>query len=144
MSKSKLMIGVLAAVCLALTLAACQPGGSATGSAGATRTPAPIHVPSGYQGIVQISFTSTTTYDQAVSILRSAGLRLQVPCPNPGPIVADPTPRPITQEDTFAKTYKLTAVGDPQLTENMLNQVASSPQVTSIDKVPPIECPLIP
>ena len=146
MSKQR-FIGILAFACLALVLAACQPGGSVTGGA-ATGTPhsAPINVPQGYQGMVSVTFTSTTTYDQAVAILQNAGMRLQVPCPNPGPIVADPTAiaRPIDQRATFAQSHKLTAVGTSGLTQSMLHQVASSPQVTAVDKVPMVECPLVP
>ncbi len=140
MSKRKIM-GLLVFACLALTLAACQAGsGSATGT-----SRAPINVPSGYQGLIQISFSVTTTYDQAVSIVQNAGLKLQVPCPNPGPIVADPTvtPKNTDQRDTFAGTHELTAVGSPSLTQNMLDQVASASQVISVDKAPPVECPLV-
>jgi hypothetical protein len=94
---------------------------------------------------VQITFSATTTYDEAVSILQSAGMKLQVQCPNPGPIVGDPTvtPRPINQQATFASTQQLSAIGTPNLTQAMLNQVAASAQVTSIDKAPQMACPLL-
>jgi len=144
MSKRKI-IGGLAFACLALALAACQAGGGS--STGTSNPPhmAPINVPSGYQGLIQVSFSATTTYDQAISIVQNAGLKLQVACPNPGPIVADPTvtTRPIDQRDTFASTHELTAVGSPSLTQAMLDQVASASQVTSVDKAPPVECPLV-
>lgn len=141
-------IGVLALACLALALAACQPGAGSTTGGAPTGTPhsAPINVPQGYQGLVSVTFTSDTTYDQAVAILQSAGMKLQVPCPNPGPISADPTvtSRPIDQRATFAQSHKLTAVGPSGLTQTMLHQVASSAQVTAVDKVPLVECPLVP
>ncbi len=150
MRKSKGMFGVLLVACLALTLAACQPGSGTTNSATSANetasTPAPIHVPEGYQGIVQITFTPTTTYAQAVSVLEKARMRLQVLCPNPGPILADPpaSPTPITQESDFAKTHQLTAIGIPNLSQEMLEQVAASGVVTSIDKMPSAACPLAP
>ncbi|HLW01454.1 MAG TPA: hypothetical protein VKT82_22550 [Ktedonobacterales bacterium] len=145
MRTSKAIIWMLAALCLALALAACQPGGAAsnTGSTGPTSTPAPINVPTGYQGLVQVTFTSTTTYAQAASIIESAGLTLQVPCPNPGPIRPDPTPVLVSQEATFAASHQLTAIGRPSLTRAMLTQVASSSQVTAVNKTPQIECPLL-
>jgi hypothetical protein len=147
MRTSKMLIQALAVLSLALALAACAPGGSTTsntGSAGPTSTPAPINVPANYQGLVVVTFTSTTTYNQAVSIIKSAGLELQALCPNPGPILANPpsTPRPVTQEATFAASSQLTAVGSPTLTRAMLTQVASSAQVISVDKAPKVECPL--
>jgi hypothetical protein len=144
MNKTKVLMMLLVGVCLGLALAGCQAGGSPTGSAGPTSTPAPIHVPAGYTGMVLVTFSATTTYDQAVSILQSAGLKAQVQCPNPGPITVDPTPKPITQQDTFASTHQLTAIGVPSLTEAKLTQVATSAQVTAIDTAPPVECPLIP
>jgi hypothetical protein len=143
---SKACIGLLAALCLALALAACQPGGgtSNTDSAGPTSTPAPINVPAGYQGLVVVTFTSATTYAQAVSIIKSAGLQLQRQCPNSGPILANPTVTStvMTEQDTFAASHQLTVVGKPSLTQAMLTQVASSAQVTSVDKAPRVECPL--
>ena len=146
MRTSKALIWMLAAICLALALAACQPGGGAasnTGSAGPTSTPAPINVPASYQGLVQVTFTSAATYAQAVSVLESAGMKLQLQCPNPGPILANPTPRPITQQDTFAATHQLTATANGALTQTMLTQVASSAQVKAVDKAPKVECPLL-
>lgn len=138
----------LALALLLLALAACSPGGATnTGSnpqATSTHQPAPIHVPQGYHGIIVISFDASTTYEQAKAEVESAGLKLRVPCPNPGPIAADATPRPTDQRTTFPETHKLTAVGDPALTTAMLNQVASAPGVTSVDVQPPVECPLIP
>src|SRR5215472_9105529 len=92
MSKSKGVIVTFVGLCLALMLAGCQAGGSATGSNGASWTPAPIQVPQGYTGIVRVTFSSATTYDQAISLLESAGMKAQVQCPNPGPVRADPTP----------------------------------------------------
>jgi hypothetical protein len=140
----KKIIGELALVLLVLALAACQPGGSSTGAASATGTPrsAPINVPAGYQGLVLITFSSGATYDQAAAILQSAGMKLQVPCPNPGPIIAGATPKPNDQRASFAATHKLSAIGNPRLTQAMLNQVAASPQVMSVDKEPVMECPL--
>lgn len=148
MPRSKVITGVLVGLCLALALAACQPVGSASGTPGSaapTRPPAPINVPPGYQGLVRITFSAATTYDQAVSILQSAGMKLQVPCPNPGPITVEPpvTPRPISQQDSFAHTHTLTAIGVPHLTRALLNQVASSAQVTAIEKAPLVACPLL-
>jgi len=147
MRTRKALIWMLAAICLAVALAACQPGGAAsnTGSAGPTTTPAPINVPAGYQGLVQVTFSSAATYDQAVSVVESAGMKLQVECPNPGPILANPTPtpRPVSQQGTFAATHQLTAVANGSLTQAMLTQIASSAQVKSVDKAPLIECPLL-
>ena len=138
----------LALALLLLALAACSPGAStAAGSnpqATSTHQPAPIHVPQGYHGIIVISFDASTTYEQAKAEVESAGLKLGVPCPNPGPIATDATPRPTDQRMTFPETHKLTAVGDPSVTTAMLNQVASAPGVTSVDVQPPVECPLIP
>jgi hypothetical protein len=143
-SKSKVLITLLVGACFALVLAGCQAGGSVTGSAAPTSTPAPINVPAGYQGIVIVTFSATTTYDQAVSILESAGMKLQALCPSTGPVAVDSgvTPTPITQQDTFPSTHQLTAVGVPSLTQAMLQQVATSPQVTAIDHAPKITCPL--
>jgi hypothetical protein len=144
----KNLLFLLALACLAVLLAACQPGGSTTGSA-PTNTPhtASITVPPGYDGLILVSFTSDTTYDQAAAILQGAGLKLQVPCPNAGPIVANPTGTPVVRNDqraTFAESHKLTAVATSTLTQEMLNQVASSAQVTAVDKAPLMECPLVP
>ena len=138
--------GWLALVVL-LALAACSPGGATnTGSgpqATSTQQPAPIHVPQGYHGLIVISFDASTTYAQAKTAVESAGLTLQVPCPNPGPIAIDATPRPTDQSDSFPDTHQLTAAGKPSLTTAMLNQVASQPGVTSVDVEPPVECPLL-
>jgi len=146
MNKRKVLMLMLVGLCLGLALAGCQAAGSNTGAAGPTSTPAPIHVPAGYTGMVLVTFSASTTYDQAVSILQSAGLKAQAQCPNPGPIVADPTvtPAPVTQQNTFSSTHQLTAIGVPSLTQAKLNQVATSTQVTAIDVAPPVECPLIP
>src|SRR5579871_1936160 len=71
------------ALLLLLALAACSPGGATnTGSgpqATSTHQPAPIHVPSGYHGMIVISFDASTTYEQAKTAVESAGLTLQVP-----------------------------------------------------------------
>jgi hypothetical protein len=93
--------------------------------------------------MIVISFDTSTTYEQAKTAVESAGLTLQVPCPNPGPIAVDVTPRPIDQSTTFPDMHRLTAVGEPSLTTAMLNQVASQPGVTSVDVQPPVECPLL-
>lgn len=93
--------------------------------------------------MIVISFDASTTYAQAKTAVESAGLALQVPCPNPGPIVADATPRPTDQSETFPEMHQLTAVGEPSLTTAMLNQIASQPGVTSVDVQPPVECPLL-
>jgi hypothetical protein len=140
---------LLVFACLAVLLAACQPGGgSATGSA-PTSTPhtAPINVPQGYQGLVIVSFTADTTYDQAVAVLQSAGMTPRAQCPNGGPILASPTGTPVVvdqQRAMFAESHTLTAVANTKLTQAMLEQVASSAQVTSVDKAPLVECPLAP
>ncbi len=137
----------LALVCLLLALAACSPGGSASSSGGnppasSTQPPAPIHVPQGYHGLISVSFSANTTYEQAKASIEQAGLKLAVPCPDPGPIVADATPRPTDQRDTFVETHKLTAAGSPTLTQTMLTQIAASSGVTSVDSLPRFECPL--
>ena len=144
MSKKTIFITALAWLCLALALAGCGANGSNTGAAGPSSTPT-VTVSQGYQGLVLVTFTSSTTYDAAVSILESAGMTLRAPCANPGPILADPTvtPQPITQENTFSTTHQLSAVGKPSLTQAMLNQVASSGQVKTIAEAPPVECPLL-
>lgn len=140
--RKKIIFAVLLGLILAL--AGCQAGGSNTAASGATSTPT-VTVAPGYQGLVQITFSASTTYTEAASIVESAGMKLQVPCPNPGPIIADPTvtPQPITQEKTFPSTHQLTAVGTPSLTQAMLNQLASSGQVTTIAEAPKVECPLL-
>jgi hypothetical protein len=144
MSKKKIVITALAGLCLALALVGCGAGGSNTGAAGPGTTPT-VTVSPGYQGLVVVTFTASTTYDQAVSILESAGMKLQAQCPNPGPIIADPTitPRPITQENAYQSTHQLTAVGSPSLTQAMITQVESSGQVTTIAEAPKVECPLL-
>lgn len=142
MNKRKGLWIALVGLCLALALAACQPGGSATGSEPAS-TPAPIHVSAGYQGLVLVTFRANTSYDQAVALLQSARMQLRAQCPNPGPIRVG-TPTPVTQRETFAATHQLTAIGVPSLTQAMLHQVAASAQVTLIEQAPKIECPLTP
>jgi hypothetical protein len=133
----KLVGSVLVLVCFALVVAACAPGSASTTS-GATHQ-APIHVPSGYQGLIEVVFTPTTTYDQALSILQSAGLQAEVPCSGPGPTVDPPVFS--NQQATFAKTHMLFAAGTPKLTTSMLTQVASAPQVVSVGVVPKVACP---
>jgi hypothetical protein len=143
MRKRKGLSMALVGLCLALALAACQPGGSASGSAGPASTPAPIHVSTGYQGLVLVTFTSSASYDQAAAVLQSAGMRLQAQCPHPGPIRVG-TPTPVTQQGAFAATRQLTAIGVPHLTQAMLDKVAASAQVTLIEQAPQVECPLTP
>ncbi len=130
------------AVLAVLALAACAPGTSGSGPQPTSTHQAPIHVAPGYQGMISISFSTTTSYQQAMTIVQNAGLKLAVPCPNAGPIIANATPKPTDQKDTFAQTHKLTAVGDPHLTRAMLDQVAAAPEVTSVDELPPVACPL--
>ncbi len=146
MSKSKTLIGMLVGLCLALALAGCAAGGTSsnTGAVGPATTPAPINVPAGYQGLLMITFTPGTTYEQAVSILDSAGMKLQEQCPHSGPILVNATPTPTpTQQNTFADSHELTAISaSGTLTQATLTQIASSPQVKSVDKAPIIECPL--
>jgi hypothetical protein len=136
----------LALTILLLALAACSPGGGASSTGGnppaSTQPPAPIHVPQGYQGLISVSFSANTTYEQARASVEQAGLKLAVPCPNGGPIVADATPKPTDQRDTFAETRKLTAAGSPTLTQTMLTHIAASSGVTSVDSLPHFECPL--
>ena len=136
----------LALACLLLALAACSPGGgtTSTGSnptATSTQPPAPIHVSPGYQGLILVSFSSNTSYEQAKAILEQAGLKLRMLCSGPGPVAVDDTPQPTDQRTSFARTHKLMAAGTPSLTQTMLTQVATSPGVTSIDRVPLVACP---
>jgi hypothetical protein len=125
-------------VLFVLTFAACQPGGASIASTPAHQ--APIHVPQGYQGVIEITFSPTTTYTQALSILQSAGLQAQAQCSGPGATV-DP-PMPTDQQRTFAQTHQLSAVGKPTLTSSMLTQVASAPQVVSVGIAPKVACPV--
>jgi hypothetical protein len=129
---------------LVVALAACQPGGASTTSTSSTATtpahPAPVHVPPGYQGFIEVTFSATTTYAQALAVLQHAGLQAEAQCAGPGAPVDSP-PRP-TQQPTFDQTHQLSAVGMPRLTTTMLTQAASAPQVVSIGIAPKVFCPV--
>ncbi len=125
-------------VCMALTFAACAPGGTA--STGSTAHQAPIHVPAGYQGLIEVVFSPTTTYDQALSTLQSAGLQAEIPCSGPGASVDPPVFS--NQQVSFDKTHLLIAGGNPKLTTTMLTQIASAKEVVSVGVAPKFTCPV--
>lgn len=136
--------GWIALGLLGVALAACQPGGASTAStASITSTPAhpaTVHVPQGYQGFIEVTFSATTTYAQALAVLQKAGLQAEVQCAGPG-APADSPPH-TNQQPTFDTTHQLSAVGMPRLTTTMLSQVAAAPQVVSVGIAPKIFCPV--
>ena len=84
----------------------------------------------------RITFTTSTTYEQAVAILTAAG-------DSPYPWTCDdprtPTSPPLAQLHTaFASSHQL-LVSYPS--DSLLNQLASSSQVVSVDAVPLFMCP---
>ena len=114
-----------------LALAACQPAGSA-GGAGTGHVAPTVTVPLNYQGSLRITFTSSTSYDQAVAIAQGAGLQLVAGCtgigPNPNPAL--PTRTPPDERANYAQTHTLTA--GLQVTQAMADTLVASPQVISI------------
>jgi hypothetical protein len=156
-----LIIGGL--VLALLTLAACQQDSPTLASQGSTPTPtrksAQIsqsitppptrkptlarsstqrdHVPPGTSPLfARITFTTSITYDQAVAILTAAGdSPYPWTCDNP----RTPTPPPLAQlRAAFASSHQL-LVSYPS--DSLLNQLASSSQVVSVDAVPLFMCP---
>jgi len=84
----------------------------------------------------RITFTTSTTYEQAVAILTAAGdSPYPWTCDNP----RTPTPPPLAQlRAAFASSYQL-LVSYPS--DSLLNQLASSSQVVSMDAAPLFMCP---
>ena len=84
----------------------------------------------------RITFTTSTTYEQAVAILTAAGdSPYPWTCDNP----RSPTPPPLAQlRAAFASSHQL-LVSYPS--DSLLNQLASTSQVVSVDAVPLFMCP---
>ena len=107
-------------------------------------TPTPVnssaprnHVPSGSSPLfVSITFTTSTTFDQAVAILKTAG-------GTPYPWTCDdprtPVPPSLAQQRAdFLSSHQL-RLSYPD--DNQLQLIASSPQVASVDPYPAYMCP---
>ena len=95
------------------------------------------HIPPGTSPLfARVTFTTSTTYDQAVAILTAAGdSPYPWTCDNP----RTPTPPPLAQlRAAFASSHQL-LVSYPS--DSLLNQLASSSQVVSVDAVPLFMCP---
>ena len=150
-----LIIGGL--VLALLTLSACQQDSHTLASQGSTPTPTRkptltnqsitptparsstqrTHIPPGTSPLfARVTFTTSTTYDQAVAILTAAGdSPYPWTCDNP----RTPTPPPLAQlRAAFASSHQL-LVSYPS--DSLLNQLASSSQVVSVDAVPLFMCP---
>ncbi len=150
-----LIIGGL--VLALLTLSACQQASPPLASQGSTSTPtsksAQIsqrstptparsstqrnQIPPGTSPLfARITFTTSTTYEQAVAILTAAGdSPYPWTCDNP----RSPTPPPLAQlRAAFASSHQL-LVSYPS--DSLLNQLASTSQVVSVDAVPLFMCP---
>jgi hypothetical protein len=95
------------------------------------------HVPPGtFQLFASITFTPSTTFDQAVAILKAAG---QTPYPWICDDPRTPVPPSLAQQRTeFLSSHQL-RLSYPN--DNQLNQIASSPQVVSVDPYPAYICP---
>ena len=109
---------------------------------GITSTPARSstqrnHIPPGtWTLFARITFTTPTTYDQAVAILTAAeGSPYPWTCDDP----RTPTPPPLAQlRAAFASSHQL-LVSYPS--DSLLNQLASLSQVVSVDAAPLSMCP---
>ncbi len=95
------------------------------------------HIPSGTSPLfARITFTTPTTYDQAVAILTAAG---DTPYPWTCDDPRTPTPPSLAQQRAaFASLHQL-LVSYPS--DSLLNQLASSSQVVSVDAAPLYMCP---
>ena len=131
-----------------LPLTACKPGDAATTSTSAatgTTPQATIQVPHGYHGLIQVTFTASTSYAQAVAIIENAGLYLPAMCTGPGRLPLSPVETPLPPQDqqpAFAQTHQLIVGGKPTLTDSMVSQVASASQVVQVGVAPKIYCPI--
>ena len=140
-----------------LTLSACQPESPTLASRRSTPTPTSksaqisqsitptptrsstqrSHIaPGTWTLFARITFTTSTTYNQAVAILTAAG-------GSPYPWTCDdprtPTPPPLAQlRAAFASSHQL-LVSYPS--DSLLNQLASSSQVVSVDAASLYMCP---
>jgi hypothetical protein len=134
-----------------VALAACQPQSPATAQSGSNNTnnaSARNHVPAGTRPqFVRVTFTTSTTYDQARALLTSVG---QVAYPwscsgfsfdgtlSPtGQLSVQPvtTPPPSAEQDTpemFAASHQFLV---PSPTEQQMNQIAASDEVVALDAV---------
>ena len=120
------------------TLMSCPP----LASQDITRTPTRSstqrnYIPPGTSPLfARITFTTSTTYNQAVAILTAAGgSSYPWTCDNP----RTPTPPPLAQlRAPFASSHQL-LVSYP--CDSLLNQLASSSQVVSVDATPLFMCP---
>jgi hypothetical protein len=83
-----------------------------------------------------ITYTTSTTYEQAVALLQSVG---QTPYPWTCDDPSMPTPPPAEQQRAaYAASYQL-LVSYPR--DDQLNQLAASPQVRSVDVATLSMCP---
>jgi hypothetical protein len=105
----------LALVALALVFAACQPGGASNAhTAAVAPSQATVQVPQGYHGLILVTFTPATTYDQALAIIQQAGLYLPAECTGPGRLPLSPIETPLPPKDqraSFAQNHQLIAAG---------------------------------
>jgi hypothetical protein len=155
-TKRHVLMGALA-LALLVVLAACQPGNaSGTAQTSATATPgsasARNHVPAGERPqFARITFTTSTSYDQARALLASVGqtpfpwacsdLYFGTPTPTVGMyrVLPGTTPPPSAEQDTpaaYAASHQF-LVAFP--TSQQLSQIAASDEVAAIDplRLPP-------
>ena len=85
---------------------------------------------------VTVTFTASTSYDQAASLLKAAGENLYPwNCDDP----RTPVPPPISEQRTAFASSHMLFISYPNLPG--LGTLASSPQVLSIDPGPVYLCP---
>ena len=129
-------------VALVAGLAACGPRSAATPSRVVTETPtvaanplSRIHnaTPGDFLLFVRITFTPSTTYEQAVAILGQDPYPWT--CDDPRTPVP---PSPAEQAATFASSHTL-IVESPAW--DVLTRIAASPQVISVDGAALYQCP---
>lgn len=113
-----------------LALAGCQPN---TGSS-VSQVPT-VTVPPNYPGSVRITFSASTTYEQAVAVVQNAGMQLVGPsCIGQGtlPRSGVPTATP-DQRALYAQSHMLTA--GLRITQAMVDSITASSQVTAVQLI---------
>jgi hypothetical protein len=140
MATQQLVIGGLALALLALS--ACQQQNSplVPHSMTPSQTPLPLHrnhvTPGTYPLFVRITFTETTTYEQATATLQAAGQN-EYPwtCDDP----RTPVPPPLADRRAAFAASNFLLISYP-MDDNQLDQLAASAQVVSVDAYPVYMC----
>ena len=127
-TKQHLLVGAVAYIIVVVALGACAQGTPASRN----------HVPKDVAALfVQVTFTTDTTYDQAVALLQRVGaLTTAWNCDDPPPDSTPPTTEQLRAG--FGGDHTL-LISYP--TQDQLNTLAASDLVTSIDVVGVTMCP---